>query len=162
MKKLPSRPALFLLIIIFLISALPAFAAPDHEPESVEERRIKTSILQELQRLHQKEEMLSIREMELKTLRQEVDKKIEELKKARIEITALLEKRKDLETEKTRELGKMYEKMEPAKAAGLLAALERELAIRILETMSPKKAGKILNSMDQETAAALSTSYSDL
>jgi flagellar motility protein MotE (MotC chaperone) len=162
MKKTFCHPALFLLILLFLCSILPALAAPGDEPESVEERRIKTSIRQEVNRLRQKEEMLNLRETELKTLQQEVDKKIEELKTARVEITALLEKKKELETEKTRELGKMYEKMEPAVAAGLLSTLEKQLAIAILESMSPKKAGKILDNMDRETAAALSTSYSKL
>jgi flagellar motility protein MotE (MotC chaperone) len=67
-----------------------------------------------------------------------------------------------METEKARALSKMYEKMEPARAAGLLVSLEKDLAIAILDGMSAKSAGRILNNMDQETAAALSTSFSNL
>jgi flagellar motility protein MotE (MotC chaperone) len=100
--------------------------------------------------------------MELKTLSREVDKKIEELKNARIEINALLEKQNELETEKAKALSKMYEKMEPEKAAALLANLEKDLAIAIIDGMSAKSAGKVLNNMDPAKAAVLSTSYSNL
>jgi flagellar motility protein MotE (MotC chaperone) len=152
-----------LLLAALLLSPVPAaLAAPESEPSTVEERRIQTSIRQELARLRQKEEMLADKEMELKTLRLEVDKKLEELKNTRIEINALLERKNDIESEKTRALSKMYEKMEPATAAALLTSLDKNLAIAILDGMKAKTAGQILNNMDQATAAKLSTSFSRL
>lgn len=162
MKRFSCRFFTLLLFVILLLRALPSSAAPETEPASVEERRLKTSIRQELVRLRQKEEMLAAKEMELKTLRREVDKKLEELKKARTEINALLERKRELETQKAKALSKMYEKMEPAKAAGLLVGLEKDLAIAILDGMSAKSAGRVLNNMDPETAASLSTSFSRL
>lgn len=162
MKRFSCRSFALLLFAILLLRALPSFAAPETGPSSVEERRLKASIRQELVRLRQKEEMLAAKELELKTLRREVDKKLEELKNARSEINALLEREQELETQKAKALSKMYEKMEPARAAGLLVSLGKDLAIAILDGMSAKSAGRILNNMDPETAASLSTSFSRL
>jgi len=162
MKKILHRYSPLLLLVLSLFLALPVLAEPEGEFGSVEERRINASIRQELVRLRQKEELLTAREMELKTLSREVDKKIEELKNARIEINALLEKKNELETQKAKALSKMYEKMEPEKASALLANLEKDLAIAILDGMSAKSAGKVLNNMDPAKAAVLSTSYSNL
>jgi flagellar motility protein MotE (MotC chaperone) len=162
MKRYSCRWPALLLFVILLLRALPSSAAPETDPSSVEERRLKASIHQELIRLRQKEKMLDAKEMELKTLSREVDKKLEELKKARAEINGLLERKQELETQKARALSKMYEKMEPAGAAGLLVSLEKGLAIAILDGMSAKSAGRVLNNMDPETAASLSTSFSRL
>lgn len=164
MKRILYRytPIFLLFLTLFLALPFTASSAPEGEFGSVEERRLKASIRQELLRLRQKEELLSAREMELKTLSREVDKKIEELKNARIEVNALLEKKNEQEIQKAQALSKMYEKMEPERAAELLATLEKNLAISILDGMRAKSAGKVLNNMDPAKAAILSTSYSNL
>lgn len=141
----------------------PADLLPQEGPTtSVEERRIRSSIQQEVARLRQKEKSLEMKELELKTLSREVDKKLAEMEKARIALNELLKQKRQMEGEKAQKLSKIYEKMEPAKAAQLLTSLDKDLAVTIIEGMNSKKAGKVLNSMEPKIAATLSKSYASL
>ena len=136
---------------------------PPAEPTTtVEERRIRSSIQKEVARLKQKEKMLEMKEMELKTLSREVDKKLTEMEKSRAVLTELLQEKRQLEDEKAQDLSKIYEKMDPPKAAQLLISLDKDLAVTIIEGMNSKKAGKVLNNMDPKIAATLSKSYASL
>lgn len=140
----------------------PELLPTDGPATTVEERRIRSSIQKEVARLRQKEKLLDVKEMELKTLSREVDKKLAEMEKARIALTELLQEKRQLENEKAQALSKVYEKMEPAKAAQLLTSLDKDLAVTIIEGMNSKKAGKVLNNMDPKIAATLSKSYASL
>jgi flagellar motility protein MotE (MotC chaperone) len=131
-------------------------------PRSVEERRVLAAIEEQKARLREKEEILQQREMELKTLEKEVDKKLVELRKAGEEATALLERKSEAENKRLRELSAMYEKMAPEKAATLLAEVEESLAIDILAGMKSKTAGRVLGNMERAKAAKLSQAYSNL
>lgn len=135
---------------------------PDGQTSTVEERRIRSSIQKEVARLRQKDEMLKMKEMELKTLSREVDKKLAEMEKARIALTKLLQQKRQIENEKAQALSKIYEKMDPPKAAQLLISLDKDLAVTIIEGMNAKKAGKVLNNMGPKIAATLSKSYASL
>ncbi len=135
---------------------------PEGETSTVEERRIRSSIQKEVARLRQKEKLLEMKEMELKTLSREVDKKLAEMEKARIALTELLQEKRQLENEKAKALSKIYEKMDPPKAAQLLINLDKDLAVTIIEGMNSKKAGKVLNNMKPKVAATLSKSYASL
>ncbi len=140
----------------------PELLPPDEPVSTVEERRIRSSIQMEVARLRQKEKKLVAKEMELKTLSREVDKKLAEMEKARIALTKLLQEKRQLENKKAQALSKVYEKMEPAKAAQLLTSLDKNLAVTIIEGMNSKKAGKVLNNLDPKIAASLSQSYASL
>lgn len=157
------------LTFILLFSYQPLQAeSPSERPSSdepvktVEERRIRSSIQKEVARLREKEKLLEIKEMELKTLNREVDKKLAEIEKARIALNELLKEKKQREDQKAQALSKIYEKMEPAKAAQLLVSLDKDLAVTIIEGMNSKKAGKVLNNMEAKIAASLSKSYARL
>ncbi|OEU73023.1 MAG: hypothetical protein BA874_13160 [Desulfuromonadales bacterium C00003068] len=67
-----------------------------------------------------------------------------------------------IELAKVQELSQMYNKMASAKAAQIISALDRELAIGILSGMKSKSAGKVLANIGGEQAAILSTAYSTL
>ncbi len=153
-------------LLLALLPSSPLKAQPRLMPEqgasSVEERRIQSAIQQEVSRLQQKEEMLQMREMELKTLSREVDKKLDELEMQRSALTELLQEKRRIENEKAVELSKIYERMDPLRAARLLMSLEKELAVSIIEGMNSKRAGRILDSMDPDIAATLSQSYARL
>jgi|LGVF01.2.fsa_nt_gb flagellar motility protein MotE (MotC chaperone) len=135
---------------------------PEGAATTVEERRIRSSIQKEVARLRQKEKMLEMKEMELKTLSREVDKKLSEMEETRIALNELLQEKRQLENEKAKALSKIYEKMDPPKAAKLLVSLDKDLAVTIIEGMNSKKAGKVLNNMEPKVAATLSKSYASL
>ncbi len=135
-------------------------------PASVEERRLNYAITQERERLQaeyrQKEENLNLREIELKTLEVEVDKKLAELRQLKSELKSLVGEKETLQAKRLVELGKMYEKMDAGQAAELLAELDEPLAVDILARMKAKSVGRILNNLASDKAARLSAAYSSL
>lgn len=158
---------LFLLLLCMVVGSADRVGQADETSSamraaSVEERRILAELREARQLLQEREQKVAQREMELKTLREEVDKKLADLKERRAELAQMLAEKDETEIRKAKELGKMYEKMDPLKAAEVIASLEKDLAVAILEGMRGKSAGKILEEMERETAADLTVSYSSL
>lgn len=155
---------LLVLVIIFLFIPSPGNISQAREEDasirSVEERRVLAAIEEQKVRLLEKEEVLQQRELELKTLENEVDKKLVELQTVREEAALLLEQKSEAGSKRRRELSAMYEKMAPEKAAALLATIEESLAIDILAGMKSKTAGRVLGNMERAKAAKLSQAYS--
>lgn len=164
-RLLPVYLSSCLVAAVFLWPSLPC-AQPESlalQPiQSVEERRILLSLQEERARLQERDRQLDQRELELKSLQAEVDKKLDELNVLRQQFEQLLAQRNDLETERLGELSLMYEKMDPAKAAAIVATLDEELAIGILAGMRKKSAGKLLNNMERKKAASLSRRFSNI
>lgn len=131
----------------------------NQEIGSVEERRILVSLQEERKKLQEKEKVLAARELELKSLQAEVDKKLNELKDLKEDVQKLLTRKEEEETKKIRDLGKVYEKMDPRKAAQLIPSLKKDLAIGILANMKKKAAAKIFNNMERDKALLLSKSF---
>lgn len=122
----------------------------------VEARRMLEKLAREGKRLGKKEKELQRRENELKILKVEVDKKIEQLKNLRKDLDEVLAKKDDMENEKVKQLSKIYQKRNPAGAAESLAAMDKDLAVSILAGMRDKYAGEILDNMEPEIAVAYS------
>lgn len=135
--------------------------APNAAPaaSSVTERRIQSAIQVELEKITLRDKALEKQEMELKTLKAEVDKNLSELNKVRAEVSRLLQRKSEQEAVKVTTLSKIYEKMEPANAAAIIANLELELSVEILQNMKVKAAGRVLDNLDAKTAAKLSSSF---
>lgn len=126
---------------------------------SVEERRILVSLQQEKEKVEEREKKLDAREFELKTLAQEVDKKLQEIKVQRKFLEELLTARDEARQKQLRSLSKIYEKMDPVKAAAILNELDDDLAIGVLEGMKSKSAGKLLSQLERDKAARLSVYF---
>jgi len=162
----------YCLATLFVLVTLSSYAIDDStvdelqqaEPEiaSVQERRIIVQLREQKLKNKQQAEELRKEKNELNLLRIEVDKKLDELRALRIEVAALLEVKNAKEQEKVLELSKMYNKMDPAKAASIISELDRELAIGILGGMKAKSAGKVLANLTGEKAAILSSAYATL
>lgn len=152
------------LILCAISLALPSVVAAqslgaDEQIGSVEERRILISIERQYDKLSEREMLLDSREMELKTLEQEVDKKLAAMQELRTELRKLLDRKQLEEGKRVGELSAIYEKMEPAKAARLIKELDSQLAIDLLIGIKKKTAGKILDSLDAKTATSLSKAF---
>ena len=150
---------LSLVLLAGFLAPVLAQDAPGAAPQSVEERRLRVTIEQEYARLHAREKAVEQREIALKSLQQEVDKRIAEMQTLREELNSLQAKKSEDEQKRAAELAKMYEKMDAPKAAKLLVGLNEGLAVQILGKMRSKYAGRILNNLDAETAARLSYVY---
>lgn len=169
MKNITKQLSILLPLLAFFVISPQNLAigemvvAPDLEhSSSVEERRILSSLLEEKTKIAAQKKHLDAREMELKTLQAEVDKKLNELRRMREEVKELFAQKETEEKARILNLSKVYEKMDPAKAARVIATLETELAVDILANMKQKSAGKILNNLEGEKAAALSVAFSTL
>ena len=143
------------------VKAQPAQDAPN-EPQfsSVEQRRVLQALQNERRNIQKERTELANRKKELKRLEAEVDKKLAQLETIRLEIKKLLAEKDASEQKRIRDLSKMYAKMSPAKAAGIISSLDRKLAVSLLANMKTKAAAKILNNMDRDKAARLSTAFS--
>lgn len=130
--------------------------------DSVEERRIIVTLRQKLKEVQRREKELDQREKELKTLRGEVEKKLNELKLLRQKVQKMLAEKKKEGKKRVKELSRIYQRMNPAKAALALNSLEQDLAVDILSQMRDRAAGKVLNYMSKEKAAEISKAFSSL
>jgi flagellar motility protein MotE (MotC chaperone) len=166
MRRTRVLQVLFGGIFLILFSFLPTYSQTqaankisEKKIESVEERRLLFSLQKEKQKIEKREKNLDRKEIELKTLAQEVDKKLQEIKTQRKFLEELLATRDEIQQKKIRSLSKIYEKMEPAKAAAILNSLDDDLAIGILEGMKSKSAGKLLSQLEEEKASRLSVFF---
>lgn len=146
--------------------------AADNAPreyDSVEERRIEQALLEERETIRKEREYILLREKELKTLEESVDKKLaemnqklEELKQQQKKMEVLLAAKTEEEHKRIQDLAKIYEKMTPEKAATSLSGLDQQLAADLLAGMKVKSAAKILDQMSKQKATELSTTFSTL
>lgn len=130
--------------------------------ESVEERRLLAAVQQKQLNLVEREQQLDNREIDLRILEDEIDTKLAKMSKLQITLESILEQTDQAEQRRISDLSRMYERMEPARAASLLASLDHELATRILSGIQPRAAGKLLDKLDPQEAKRLTASYSTL
>lgn len=157
------RVILAALAILVLVVPTAAQSLGDEEQiASVEERRILVSIEQEYEKLEQREGELDSRELQLKTLAGEVDKKLAAMQELRDELVTLLNRKGEEEGRRVGELSKIYEKMDPSKAALLIQDLDQQLAINLLIGIKKKTAGQILENLDPATATDLSRAFTEI
>lgn len=130
--------------------------------DSVEERRILASLKKERSELQNKEKKVKRREKELKLLSEEVENKLQKLKALRQEVQNLLAEKKKVEKKRVKRLSRIYQTMDPEKAAPALTSVELDLAVAIISKMRSGTAGDILNNMDKKKAAELTTHLSKL
>lgn len=159
------RSRIILTLLAFLVVVVPTGAqdlVDEDQISSVEERRILISIEQEYEKLEQRESELDSREMQLKTLTVEVDKKLAAMQELRDELLKLLNRKEKEEGVRVGELSKIYEKMDPNKAALLIKDLDQQLAIDLLIGIKKKTAGKILENLDTKTATDLSKAFTEI
>ncbi|MBE0585821.1 MAG: hypothetical protein IH612_18930 [Desulfofustis sp.] len=148
--------------------------AQDEDPAapvftSVEQRRLQATISSERESLLEDKKALELRENELKSLEEavdkklaEIDRKIAELQQQQKNIDEALARKNVAEQAKIQELSKIYERMEPDKAALALSGLEQRLAADILANMKVKAAAKVLDSLNKQKAVELSETFSTI
>lgn len=160
-------PRMIWLTMTLLLCSGSLYAAPsglvnEENITSVEERRILVSIEDEYAKLDERKSQIAAQEMQLKTLEAEVDKKLAAMKQLRNELVKLLDRKEETEGERIGELSKIYEKMNPQKAAVLIKELDYQLAVDLLLGIKKKTAGQILDSLDAETATELSKAFTEI
>ena len=146
-----------------------SFSEEDKTFSSVEERRLHATIQEERASIFAGKKALALKENELKTLEDAVDKKLveieeklNELKKTKQELADLLKQKDAEELKKIQNLSKIYEKMVPAKAALAMSGLSQGLAADLLANMKVKSAAKILDNLNKPKATEISNTFSTI
>ena len=161
--------------LLFICSACispPLFAADndlDQQYNSVEERRLVDSISKERERIRDEWALIDLRKKELKTIESgvdrklaEIDDKLAELERKQKKIEQLLATKSAAEKKRIVSMAKIYDKMDPAKAAQAIAGLDTQLAADIMEQMKTKSAAKLMDAITSPKATDLSRTYTTL
>ncbi|TKB25796.1 hypothetical protein FCL47_11865 [Desulfopila sp. IMCC35006] len=137
--------------------------------DSVEERRLAATILQERASIRREREDISMRKKELKTLEEGVDKKLTEmdaklaeLRELQKKIDSVLADKSAKEKKRIQDLANIYQKMSPDKAALAITGLDQRLAADLLASMKVKAAAKILDQTSKLKTTEISTTFTTL
>ena len=113
-----------------------------------EERRFVASLLKRQKELEKREQALQAEEKRLQSLKKEIVAKIDSLGEMEGRLTALLEMAKEINSQKYKDLAKIYEAAPSTQAGFMLEKLDRKTAAAIIMNMKSKKAGDILGHMN--------------
>ena len=165
----------FFYICLFTLTGFSSLCAQENNPSeeiefsSVEQRRLHATMKEERAVIFEEKKELVLREKELKTLEDavdkklaEIDKRLEELERSKQQLTELLAEKNAEEVKKVKDLSKIYEKMDPLKAALALSGLQQQLAADLLANMKVKSAAKILDSLNKPQATEISKTFSTI
>lgn len=103
-----------------------------------------------------KQEELNRREQELLALQQQMQNRLDEMRKLENKIQDMLKQANNVQDDKLRHLIDVYSNMKAKQAADVLSTLDERIAVKILAGMRGKQAGEILTYMRPEPAAKLS------
>lgn len=103
-----------------------------------------------------KQEELNRREQELLALQQQMQSRLDELKKIEGNVQTMLKQADTSQDDKLRHLVDVYSNMKARQAAEVLTNLDERIAVKILTGMRGRQAGEILTYMNAEKAAKLS------
>ena len=166
--------SLFCVVLLPPVTTVPVCAQENQEDKelefaTVEERRLHATMLEERASIYEEKKELALRKKELKTLEDavdkklaEIDKKLEELEQSKQQLAELLAEKSAEEVQRIKDLSKIYEKMDPVKAALALSGLEQQLAADLLANMKVKSAAKILDSLNKPQATEISKTFSTI
>lgn len=113
-----------------------------------EEREFVASLLARQRELEQREQTLQSEETRLQSLKNEILAKIDSLGEMEGRLTALLEMAKEMNSQKYKDLAKIYEAAPPTQAGFMLEKLDTKTAAAIIMNMKSKKAGDVLGQMN--------------
>jgi len=141
---------------------LPSAVAGPSGRTTVRDSALAKSVALERADMERRRGNLLLEEERLKTLRQEIDERLQELRRIKEEIVraraALEAQQKELSAAHTKELMhlvKVYEAMAPEEAAPLIQTMDRAVAVELLALMKEKKAGQILENVQEKQAVEI-------
>jgi len=105
--------------------------------------------------LDKREAAVHIEELQIKTLRTEIEERISRLSKARQEMEQVVEELTQEKEKGVKKLAKIYESMDPEEAATRIELVDNKLAVKILKSMKQKSAAAILAAVKPKKAALL-------
>jgi flagellar motility protein MotE (MotC chaperone) len=169
-----SRSFLFTAIFIVTPLLMPNVKAQDIPSEtinlpSVEERRLQVRIVETQEGIIEEKKALALKHKELDTLKTSIDdrltaidEKLAQMKQQKVQLEELLAKKDQAEKDKIKNLSKIYESMEPGKAAMAISGLDQQLAAELLANMRTRSAAQILDNLDNQQTTEISKLFLSL
>jgi flagellar motility protein MotE (MotC chaperone) len=117
--------------------------------------RMMEMIEKKKKELENREKELVSKEQQLKTLEENIQKNLEKIEQALKESKEQFGMKESLIKKNVDSLIKVYSTMKPAEAANLIAAIDEDLALRIISGMKSKIAGQVLSQLDVKVAKAI-------
>jgi len=105
--------------------------------------------------LETREKELTSKEQQLKTLEENIQKDLQKIEQALKESKEQFGEKEKIIKKNVDSLIKVYSTMKPAEAANLIAAINEDLALRIISGMKSKIAGQVLSQLDVKVAKAI-------
>lgn len=169
-----SRSFVFTAIFIVFPLLVPNVKAQDSPSEtinlpSVEERRLQVRIVETQEGILEEKKALALKHKELDTLKTSIDErlaaidvKLDQMKQQKVQLEELLAKKDQAEKDKIKNLSKIYESMEPGKAAMAITGLDQQLAAELLANMRTRSAAQILDNLDNQQTTEISRLFLSL
>ncbi len=132
--------------------ALPTLIQSDVQ---IKESELLAAIEKRQKELDKREENIKAQEERLKTLRSDVEARINELNKIKAEAEKTLKAIEAVNKGEFAHIIKIYEAMPAEEAAERISKLDNEMAVKLLSNMKGKTAGKILSFVEPAKAAEL-------
>lgn len=134
-------------------------ASEGNKEYSQEELNHLTKLNDRKKELDAREQELARIEQELQAQKLDLEKRLKELTEMRGQISAVLEDRVKVDSEKVDTLVQMYSNMKAPQAAKIFESLDEDLAVEILGRMKKKNAAEIMNLLKPEKAQVFSERY---
>jgi len=135
--------------------ALPEHVRPDEATTATAPAPVVTPLVPRDSSTRKQEE-LRRREQELLALQQQMQSRLEELRKIEGNVQVMLQQADTTQNDKMRHLVDVYANMKARQAAEVLTNLDERIAVQILSGMRGRQAGEILTYMNAAKAAKLS------
>lgn len=116
-------------------------------------------ILEREQELDKKERDLGQRQEQVNMAESSLASQIKSLELKQSKIIGCVDKNREGELRRVKQMVSVISNMRPAKAAEVLSVQESFISVKILEQIEAKKASRIFNLMDKEVSARLQKQY---
>lgn len=115
---------------------------------SAAEVKVLTELAKREEELKRKEAAHQQRAAELKSLSQQIEQKLDQIRKLTDEFEIKRQSRKKMDERDISKMVRLYETMDPEKTTAFLNEMDRVTAVHIIMRMNPRKASAVLELLD--------------
>ena len=124
------------------------------------EIQVLTALKKREEELRKKEAIHQQKANELKTLAQQIEQKLDQMRKLSAEFEGMRKTRKEMDEIDITRMVKYYETMDPEATAVFMNQMDRITAMHIIMRMNPRKASAIMQLMDPKVAVDITEKVS--
>jgi len=119
---------------------------------SESEMKVLTALSEREELMKKKEALHQQRATELKTLSQQIEQKLDQIRKLTADFENKRQQRKEMDEKDISQMVKLYETMDPERTAVFFNQMDRVTATHIIMGMNPRKASIVLELLDPKVA----------